>query len=144
MDESESQQGKVDKRRRGTPTGKTPQQPQKRQVRRTGEERGSTRGEGVRSSARRKLLSSQEVWTCLEDGALVEFILLTRPLDRLWPADKSFAFWDGTAEHVHSRSGSSVQRTGVYSMYIHTQYMYVSCLYHFRECLLNQSGKGTG
>ena len=74
----------------------------------------------MRSSARRTLLSSQEAWTCLEDGALVEFILLTRPLDRLWPADKSFAFWDGAAEHVHSRSGSSVQRTGVYSMYTYS------------------------
>ena len=118
MDEIQAQtpRGRSEKRQRGTPTGRTPQQPQKRpggEERRTGGDGGSIWGKSVRASAQKRLFSTLHAWTTPEDGALVEFILLTRPLDKVWPADKGSTYWEGAAKHVYSRSGSSVQRTGM-------------------------------
>ena len=126
--QAQTPQGRSDstlKRQRGTPTGRTPQQPQKRLVAMTGgEERticgdgGSIRRGSVRVSAQKRLFATPHAWTPPEDGALVEFILLTRPLDKVWPADKGKTYWEGAAKHVHSRSGSSVQRTGTVTILV--------------------------
>ena len=93
-----------EKRMRGSPTGNTPQQKEKRPA-----------GDREKSSRSRKHLTfdcSTGTWSDLELGALVEFILLHRPGQR-WPSDKDPRFWDSAGKYVSMRSESGVQRTGI-------------------------------
>lgn len=75
------------------------------------------------------------VWTGHEDSALVEFVLLTRPDQSCWPADKSTVFWDRAAQYVFIRSGSGCKRTGKFKhirFLIHTHvHLHVGVYLHF-------------
>ena len=63
--------------------------------------------------ARRRLpfISTADVWSDVEQSALVEFILLHKP-GTSWPTDKNMSFWDAAATFVHTRSKSNNLRTG--------------------------------
>ena len=98
------------KRPRGSPTGITPLQDLKRPS------ALSRQRDGTHVSKKKLAFSettSRHQWSELEDCALVEFILLTRP-GPSWPFEKGLEFWDGAAKYIHRRSGSHLQRTGVY------------------------------
>ncbi len=104
-----------EKRPRGSPSGVTPLQQEKRAA---AEPRDVVmRRKGPKKDARsRKRLSftsgsAADPWSEIEDSALVEFILLHRP-GQGWPSDRSPSFWDSAADFVRMRSGSGVLRTG--------------------------------
>ena len=133
-----------EKRARGSPTGITPLQESKRQ---SGERRAQRKG--TRPPSQRQLSfcpgNTGDKWTEQEDGALVEFILLTRS-DQSWPADKSSVFWDSAAQYVFIRSKSTQKRTGN----VRTQ---ITCIdghviykqfIHLRQLLPYQSDEGAG
>lgn len=98
---------RCEKRERGSPTGVTPRQPHKRPAR-------ESQRKDVHPPAQKQLPFSTPQWTEVEDGVLVEFILLTRR-SQSWPAEKGSDYWNGAAKHVLSCLRSSVLRTGIHA-----------------------------
>lgn len=87
------------KRVRGSPTGVTPRQPEKR---------SSTLGE----QSKKRLSFSYAAptasrvpgnWSESEDNALVDFIMLTSTGES-WPSTISEVYWTAAARHVHQLS----------------------------------------
>ena len=89
--------------RGSSPTGVTPRAKEKRFA-------GGSK-EIVKTRRRLPFIITTDVWSDVEQSALVEFILLHKP-GTSWPTDKNMSFWDAAATFVHIRSNSSKLRTG--------------------------------
>jgi hypothetical protein len=86
-----------DKRPRGSPTGQTPLQQEKK----TASVQQSKQGQQSRGQQSRRQLTF--AWSDTEQSALVEFILLHKSCQS-WPADQDYQFWSASAEFVAMRS----------------------------------------
>ena len=96
------------KRSRGTPTGYTPQQAdKKKKVGRCA--RRSLEGSFVSMTNTRQYVPAS-TWSAEEIKALVEFILLH--CEDKWPNHKFEQFWKSAATFVKERSGSVHLQTG--------------------------------
>ena len=95
-----------DKRPRGSPTGQTPLQQEKK----TASVQQSKQGQQSRGQQSRRQLTF--AWSDTEQSALVEFILLHKSCQS-WPADQDYQFWSASAEFVAMRSKQKA-RSGVY------------------------------
>ena len=89
------------KRVRGTPSGKTSSQAEKKRP--------------AAPFSRKSLFGgahqTREAWSDLESSALVEFPLLHRSGDK-WTCEKDIAFWEQAARHVKMRANYSFLRSG--------------------------------
>ena len=108
------------KRARGSPTGKTPMQIQKKAS------GGRCRPTSDRCSPKRKLTYSTDTrsrepsrslytpvtpWTTEEDKSLVKFVLLYGSADK-WPSTKLTTYWEGASRFVLDSDGG--KRTSMF------------------------------
>ena len=95
----------AEKRPRGSPTGITPQQKEKRAF---------SRLHGQRTSRRKLAFSSVRpdlnVWTNEEEHALVDY-LLSQGFRESWPQTKRLDFWEGAAHFIKKSCPSRSLRT---------------------------------
>ncbi len=104
------------KRVRGSPTGNTPLQLQKRSssTRRTSilKRKLTYPGQGSRS---RSMYTPAATWTPEEDKALVKYVLLFGSFDK-WPATKLTKYWEGASRFVIDNCGSRRTSTFILSL----------------------------
>ena len=87
-----------EKKPRGSPTGDTPRQKDKRR-------------EVQAQASRKKLSFNVSKWSDLECSALVEFVIHKKG-GHSWPFGKETQFWDSAAEYVKQRTESEILRSG--------------------------------
>ena len=86
------------KRPRGSPTGDTPKQKDKRR-------------EIQPQISRKKLIFNASRWSDLECSALVEYVIHKKG-GHSWPFGKETEFWDSVAEYIKERTESEILRSG--------------------------------